>query len=699
MSRRISARNDAQIEREMDRSSNRSNIMPNDYRFNRSYPNLYPLRLQSFEQGQTTVRIWPMLDPRAPDTRLLPGRVSAADTAGLGGLSITDTLVAPMVGLRDPNKPSDLAGTSVCSYIIAPLQASEIFGIPVREEPYMLLQRTAHNAKKQADKASPRGGWSMHWSAYVADLDVPGRQMKTKMTPYPKKQFFAVCSIFENGPDMNTHSHKVKQGTEKVTIPRQGFPFGWKPEDPLYLLELGSSAVQNLFYVLSQFKDGVTGATQAANPADLFKAGEPAGIYNPADGTLRGGKFITFYNAKYTPQPLNIGNNYLTSMDLPKRAGQQEMGAQYQAAVSDMYVIGGQPIGPDVPPEQTRMIFEKHGYFYSSPQDETDETYMLELLSIEERCEILAKAYAADPAFLEFGWRERPEYSQFDSVQAIFRARTSVPMSPPGYAQQPGYQQQPAYPPQSGYAQQPGYQQQLGYPQQPGYQQQPSYPPQSAYQPPPGYQQQPAYQPPGYPQQPAYPPQAGQQQQPLSFDQMSAMMPPPATAPLPGAPQSAAAILQDFAGSQAATPQFAPPVFAPAQPPPAAAQPFAPAQQAPVAPTFSPPQVAQPAGQQFAPPPLQPAGQQFTLPQFVPPTGATNPAVGVPTFAGAAPNSALAAAAALPPGAGVAQPPWSGGEEEEVIGDEEFDMPGMDAALGQVQALLQPNRRTSPPPA
>ena len=144
MSRRISARSNVQVEREMKINYGTNYIMPNDFRFNRNFPNLRPVRVGCYEQGQTTIRIWPMLNPDAPDSSLLPGRVTAADTAGLGALSIDGTREVNMAGLRDPQNLNALGSTSVCSYIIAPANAHEIHGVPINEEPYMLLQKVAY---------------------------------------------------------------------------------------------------------------------------------------------------------------------------------------------------------------------------------------------------------------------------------------------------------------------------------------------------------------------------------------------------------------------------------------------------------------------------------------------------------------------------------------------------------------------------
>ena len=690
MSRQISARTNVNVERQMKVNYGKNYIMPNDFRFNRNFPDLRPVRVRCYERGQTTFRIWPMLNPDNPTESLLPGRVSPADTAGLGGLSIEGTREANMIGLRDPQTNYSLENTAVCSYIIAPANAQEIEGIPIAEEPYMLMQKVAHQAKKQFDQSSARGVWNMRWSAYVADL--PGQKFSTKMVPPPVTKYHAVCTIFENGPEMTQSVEYVKKSaTERETLPRGGFPYGLRPDDPLYLLEMSATAASHILKLFSIFKPGVTGSTRAQNPADLFLHGEPAGIYDPATRTLRGGKFITIHNTDIVLRPEGI-EPYSSSMDLP-RTGKQER-STYHVAISDGYVYNGRQIGPDLPAEMTQRIFDKHGYFYASPEDTSDDVFMLNLMSIEERCVLIAKAYSPDPEFVRFCWRACPQYLAYDSVNAILQARRSFvmnqqpqyPAAPPPPPMQ-DYGQQP-YPPQQGYGQQP-YPPQQGYGQQPGYGQ-PAQPPQPGYPPQQGYGQQAYPQPAGYQQQPQgygqqAPPAYAPPQPPPAAGYSAPPMPPPAATPF-GTPLTADSILQDFtqsAAAPAAPAGFQPPAFAPPTPSaPAAAAGFQPP------PPFSPPSVA----------PAAPAAPQQPPQSFQPPAYQPPPAAGVPTFQGQMANPAFTQAMQAPPlPTGAVAPPWV--QQEETLTDEDFgDVDGMAEALVHADRIANAPRRSSPPP-
>ena len=75
---------------EPDQDQGNNGLLRGDYTINPKLQNVRYDRLRCYEGGKAVIRIWNMLDPEQPGDALLNGRLSTQQTAGLGGMSISE---------------------------------------------------------------------------------------------------------------------------------------------------------------------------------------------------------------------------------------------------------------------------------------------------------------------------------------------------------------------------------------------------------------------------------------------------------------------------------------------------------------------------------------------------------------------------------------------------------------------------------
>lgn len=394
-----------------DSSDSRSMVPAGDKSINPKLTNVRLERLRCYNGGKTVIRIWPMLDPENPTGGLLHGRQSAIDTAGLGGVSISEPVFC--VQYAGVNRDSGTLlpnGTNpeACSYIIAKSKNSTIEGVGFWDEPYVKLYTTAKKADEAGAFANGRA-WDSRWNPLLKGK-MPG------LSAF-KQKYFVVCSIYENGAEFNLDREKVEymQKGKLVTkeTPRNGVPLGEGPNDPLVVIGLSVSAGKKILELCNRQKQDWTG-DEVAKPYLPFLYGDPTGRFDASEGSVKGGLFFTLYN----PTKVTIDTNSTFKGVVNPAA------VEYEAAVSKTYQGPAGVLSPSLSPEQVDNIMNKHVFLWQSQPDDPADSYLLYLPTLEERCVLLAKAFKQVPKLLEFCWMSKPEYLQYHEVSGILKNRS-----------------------------------------------------------------------------------------------------------------------------------------------------------------------------------------------------------------------------------------------------------------------------------
>lgn len=382
-----------------------------DYSLN---PNLSGVRLDKprcYKKGKTVIRIWNMLDPENPEGALMNGRLSALDTAGLGGMSISEPAIC--VQYAGVTKESGLeVGQSAepCSYIIARSKSCSYEGIPFWDLPYPKLYTTAKRALDTGKFGDGRS-WDPSWNILL-------RSSMPALGSF-KQRYFVVCSVYENGPNLDLTRELVEYRKDNKEFsqeyPRNGIALGDAPNDPLMVLMLPVSAGKKLLQMCNIEKMDYEG-DENVDPSVAFKYGDPCGKFDPATQTVNGGLFFTIYN----PEKVSIEKHTSYSGHTNTQV------VEYECAVSSKYEGPNGTISASLSAEQTDNIFNKHLFLWKDSEEDPNNSYLLHEPSIEERCVMLAKAFKPVPKLLEYCWMSHPEYLEFDSVVSILRNRTTV---------------------------------------------------------------------------------------------------------------------------------------------------------------------------------------------------------------------------------------------------------------------------------
>ena len=407
-----------QIEAIKDNGS-RTGIPAGDKSINPKLKNVRLERLRCYNGGKTVIRIWPMLDPENPTGSLLNGRLSAHDFAGLGGMSISEPVLCVQYAGINRDSGGLLAlgeNPEACSYIIAKNKSSTIEGVKFWDEPYVKLYTVAKKAMDAGVFGDGRRAWDSAWNPLL-------RGKMPALSAF-KQKYFIVCSIYENGNEFNLDREKNEYMMKGKLIsnetPRNGVPLGDGPNDPLIVIGVSVSAGKKILELCNREKEDWTG-DEVAKPYLPFVYGDPTGRFDPATNTVNGGLFFTLYN----PTKLTIDSN----SSFKGVANPQAV--EYEAAVSKTYDGPGGQLTPSLSEQQVDNVFNKHVFLWKAGAEDGDDSHLLQEISIEERCVLLAKAFKQVPKLLEFSWMSNPEYLNYAEVSAILNRRSLVAVTKP----------------------------------------------------------------------------------------------------------------------------------------------------------------------------------------------------------------------------------------------------------------------------
>lgn len=376
-------------------------------------PNLTDVRLENlrcYTGGKTVLRIWPMLDPEDPSNKLLNGRLSAIDMAGLGGMSISEpAYTVQYAGIKkDTPHFGNTSEFQQCSYIIARNKNSTYEGVTFWNEPYVKLYQTVKKAFEGKDFGYG-GIYDQRWNSLMS-AKMPA------LGPFTQK-YFVIASVYENGDSLDLlreHISYKQQGKDvSKDIPRNGIPLGEGSNDPLIVLPVSLSAGRNILKLCCIEKPEWTG-NEIANPAIPFKYGDPTGIYEAKNGTVKGGLFFTIYNP--TKEVVDKHSTFAGGAT-------SKMAVEYEAAVSTKYQGPSRVMTPDLNADQVDHVLSKNVFLWKENATDPADSYLLHEPTIEERCVLIAKAFRQVPKLLEFGWMSHPEYLNFDAVAGILNNR------------------------------------------------------------------------------------------------------------------------------------------------------------------------------------------------------------------------------------------------------------------------------------
>jgi len=407
-----------QIEATKD-SGSRSGIPAGDKSINPKLKNVRLERLRCYNGGKTVIRIWPMLDPENPTGSLLHGRLSAHDFAGLGGMSISEPVLCVQYAGINRDSGGLLAlgeNPEACSYIIAKNKSSTIEGVKFWDEPYVKLYTVAKKAMDAGVFGDGGRAWDSAWNPLL-------RGKMPALSAF-KQKYFIVCSIYENGNEFNLDREKNEYMMKGKLIsnetPRNGVPLGDGPNDPLIVIGVSVSAGKKILELCNREKEDWTG-DEVAKPYLPFVYGDPTGRFDPATNTVKGGLFFTLYN----PTKLTIDSN----SSFKGVANPQAV--EYEAAVSKTYDGPNGQLTPSMSEQQVDNVFNKHVFLWKAGAEDGDDSHLLQEISIEERCVLLAKAFKQVPKLLEFSWMSNPEYLNYAEVSAILNRRSLVAVTKP----------------------------------------------------------------------------------------------------------------------------------------------------------------------------------------------------------------------------------------------------------------------------
>jgi len=415
---------------DVDQDSNSRNYRARgDFMVNPDLENVRHEKPRCYSEGKTVFRVWNMLDPEAPGEALLNGRLSAVDRAGLNGMSISEPAVTVQyAGIRNDHQLANGSEGFQCSYIITRHKDHKYEGVGFWDLPYVKLRMTAHKAFENGKFSSGRA-WKSEWNSLVNGKMPP-------LGPF-KQRYFVVASLYENGANLDLtreHVSYTKANGQGVSedYPRDGIPLGEKADDPLVVLELPISAGKSMM-TMCNIEDPEWSGDEQADPSGPFVYGDPCGKFIKSKGVVKGGLLFTIYNpdvieiTKDTSWSGGGGNAQITS---------------YECAVAKGMMGPNGKISASFSAEQVDNVFNKHVFLWRDQEDDPKDSFLLHEPSIEERCELLARAFSPVPELLEFCWMSNPEYLNFDSVAAILNNRTVSVAAPSAEVEEEDYEEE-----------------------------------------------------------------------------------------------------------------------------------------------------------------------------------------------------------------------------------------------------------------
>lgn len=376
--------------------------------------------------GVCTFRVWNMLDPDSPSDALLDGRLNQYDSAGLVGMSISEPVfcadyigVSPDTGIQTPGQEYPV----YTNYIISKDKYATIEGVPFNSLPYMKI----YNSMIQVLKSNNRpAGWDSSWENLVP---TPFRKVSAGIKN-PSKKYFAIVSLYENGGvfDLDKETFKLyKDGAESIeTVDRNGVPLGEGSDDPLVVMCLPHTAGVGILNLCNETNPEIMEGGE--DPSKMYILKDPCGKFIESEGIVKGGSFFSLFNGDKLPGAQKYCDSRFKLHNFVPSKG-KEMFKSYSCGASSKFKFKDEVYSASLDADQVNNILNKNVFIWKEEDQEPDDTYLLHMPSIEERCVLLAEAFKPVAKLLKFCWMSTPEYLNFDSVSAIVNDRKSFAMA------------------------------------------------------------------------------------------------------------------------------------------------------------------------------------------------------------------------------------------------------------------------------
>lgn len=409
-----------------------SRTFKGDVTLNANLKNVRLLRPDCYKKGGvTSFRVWPTLDPENPTERLSNGRLNPHGPAGLQGMAITEPAYTVQFAGLSQHAGANLLGSKApqqFSYVIARNKLRQTENIGFWDEPYVKLYTVAKAALKAGIFANG-SVWNPQWNLLLLNEKNPA-------IPAFSQKYFVVVSLYDNGPALNLQRECVTQlsNGQKVVkeLPRDNIALGDRADDPLIVLQLPVSAGKKLLELSCLPKQDYSGDPDI-NPGIAFVHPDPCGRFQPDTKVVKGGRFYTLYNPDcYTFSPTEGHGSVSMSYAGVKTGGITE----YEVVIHQNYIAdGGIKRNAGLSAAAVENILSKQVFLWRESDSDPADSYLLHEPSIEERCVLIAKGFAAVPDLLRFAWNSHPEYLNFDEVRGILNARTVGSLPDNGKAQ------------------------------------------------------------------------------------------------------------------------------------------------------------------------------------------------------------------------------------------------------------------------
>lgn len=365
-----------------------SNIWAGDYTLNVKVCRMNVIRPRA-KEGIMVARFWPSMDYAHPESKLERGRTSA-DPRGQGHW-IRRMPAASYIGVNDGR-------CEKCTFLLYKPGDQEAKAA----DPYRALYFAADAAHKAGSFANGRQ-WDPEWTKLLL-----GKKNEGPALSRPGAIWFAQGECYLNG--------------EKDYLEDRERPLGGDPDDDLVVFQFPVSVGDAMFEILDiEKKKGFDGDPEK-DPAGPYLLGDPCGVHLRKEGIVKGGLFFTIWNPKrYRFKP---PEKTIHSWD-----GKVAKVQGYEAMARRQYLHESDTFTPDLDPDRTANVFDKSQFWYGD--DTGEEQGLLRLLTVDEKFELIFKAFKTVPKLLQFAfadrWDDIPEKAKAVLSERVQAASPGLP--------------------------------------------------------------------------------------------------------------------------------------------------------------------------------------------------------------------------------------------------------------------------------
>lgn len=361
-------------------------LPPDDYTVKEDLCNVEVIRPR-YKEGPLYFGVFPQLDPKDPENRLRPGRVKAAALAQTKW--IHKEYCAPYIGKDEK-----------VTYIMPhrTRQKKEFF-----KDPYWVFYKACKDAE-EAGKFGKGMAWSGTWNQLMKGSKTKGGAAIV----HPKPKFYMQGYVFQNG-DRNYMDDEDRE-----------LPYGLQADDPLVVIEINENAGLQLMKLLDTPNKGFDGEVDESDPDSLWEAFayHAIGRIDYEEKTISGGKILLVFN----PGVTKISEK--TSWDGQKPKNKAPW--NYEAAVRNVFKVDDHKYTATLKGDQFDEVFNKVQFWRdATAEDGTVQPGLLRYLSTEEKCLLIAKAFASVPKLVKFAWADHDEFLT-DDVKGVLNSRASA---------------------------------------------------------------------------------------------------------------------------------------------------------------------------------------------------------------------------------------------------------------------------------